>query len=44
MCKSAELASRYKFVGEKTGGVGKILSGHRQDGNVALGGIGNLAC
>ena len=36
-----------KIVGEKPGRDGKILSGgdsdQRQDGNVAMGGIGNLA-
>ena len=33
-CKSAELASRYKIVRRERGRDGKILSDHRQDGNV----------
>ena len=33
-CKSVELVSREKFVRREPGRDGKILSGHRQDGNV----------
>ena len=40
---SAQLASRSKFVRREPGRDGKILRGHRQDGNVAVGGIGNLS-
>ena len=42
-CKSAELASQWKFERREPGRDGKILSYNRKDGNVALGGIGNLA-
>ena len=42
-CKSAEHVSRYKFLRREPGRDGKILRGHGRDGNVAVGGIGNLA-
>ena len=38
-----ELASLQKLVRREPGGDGKILRDHRQDGNVAVGEIGNLA-
>ena len=41
-CKSAELTSRYKIVRREPGRGGKILRDHRQDGNAAVGGIGNV--
>ena len=41
--KSAELASRWKIVRREPERDGKILRIHRQDGTVAVGGIGNLA-
>ena len=33
LCKTTELASRYKIVRREPGRDGKILSDHRQDGN-----------
>ena len=42
-CKSAELASRFKSRNRVLERGGKILIDHGQDGNVAVGGIGNLA-
>ena len=41
--KGTELASQLKFVRREPGRDGKILRFHGQDGNVAVGGIGDLA-
>ena len=45
--RSAELPSRLKIVivpvGENRGETGRSLGDHRQDGLVAVGGIGNIA-
>ena len=41
---SAELALRLKFVRREPERDGKMLRDHRQDDNVAIGNVGNLAC